>query len=100
MTEIEHHVSILFAHAVQHNRLSHHFSDRIMKNKNNESCTKGSCDLACRTGCLVFSSIGTDFSPCHIRTNSGPTRLELKQFSILQRSVPKIVLSLSKGEQA
>jgi hypothetical protein len=34
------------------------------------------------------------------RTNSGPTRLELKQFSILWRSVPGIVLSLSKGNYA
>jgi len=32
--------------------------------------------------------------------NSRPTRLELKQFSMLRRSVPKMVLSLSKGEHA
>jgi len=32
----------------------------------------------------------------YMGTNSGPTRLELKQFSMLWRSVPKMVLSLSK----
>jgi len=33
-------------------------------------------------------------------TNSGPTRLELKQFSMLRRSLPKMVIRVSKGKLA
>ena len=40
------------------------------------------------------------FWPSLYGTKSGSTRLELKQFSMLRRSVPKMVLSLSKGEPA
>ena len=45
-----------------------------------------------KNGDLVCSSICIGPFPAYLP--------ELKQFSMLQRSVPKMVLSLSKGEQS
>ena len=47
---------------------------------------------------FIFKN-GDQFWPSY-RTNSRPIRLELKQFSMLWRSLPKIVIRVSKGEQS
>ena len=43
---------------------------------------------------------GRGRQPLMYGTNSGPTRLDLKQFNMLRRSLSKMVMGVSKGEPA